>query len=70
MGVDVSVIGSGLVNDKGTIKQNLNEIQNALIRAILYKKFYLFRMYFTRKKYIRGCYIQSSSRIIKTLILM
>ena len=29
-GVDVSVIGSGLVNDKGTIKQNLDEIQNAL----------------------------------------
>ena len=30
MGVDVSVVGSGLVNDKGTIKQNLDEIQNAL----------------------------------------
>ncbi|MBK00005.1 MAG: ribulose-phosphate 3-epimerase [Euryarchaeota archaeon] len=29
-GVDVSVIGSGLINDKGTIKENLTEIQNAL----------------------------------------
>ena len=29
-GVDVSVVGSGLINEKGTIKENLNEIQNAL----------------------------------------
>ncbi len=29
-GVDISVIGSGLINDKGTIKENLAEIQNAL----------------------------------------
>ena len=29
-GVDVSVIGSGLINDKGTIKENLEQIQNAL----------------------------------------
>tara|TARA_B100000287_G_scaffold414239_1_gene446605 strand:- start:5686 stop:6366 length:681 start_codon:yes stop_codon:yes gene_type:complete len=29
-GVDISVVGSGLINEKGTIKQNLNEIQNAL----------------------------------------
>ena len=29
-GVDISVVGSGLINEKGTIKENLNEIQNAL----------------------------------------
>ncbi len=29
-GVDVSVVGSGLINDRGTIKENLDEIQNAL----------------------------------------
>ena len=29
-GVDISVIGSGLINDKGSIKENLAEIQNAL----------------------------------------
>ncbi|MBJ23636.1 MAG: ribulose-phosphate 3-epimerase [Euryarchaeota archaeon] len=29
-GVDVSVIGSGLINDKGTIEENLTEIKNAL----------------------------------------
>ena len=29
-GVDISVVGSGLINEKGTIKQNLDEIQNAL----------------------------------------
>ncbi len=29
-GVDVSVIGSGLINNKGTIKENLEEIHNAL----------------------------------------
>jgi len=29
-GVDISVVGSGLINEKGTIKENLDEIQNAL----------------------------------------
>ena len=29
-GVDISVVGSGLINEKGSIKENLNEIQNAL----------------------------------------
>ncbi|HJM45162.1 MAG TPA: ribulose-phosphate 3-epimerase [Candidatus Poseidoniaceae archaeon] len=29
-GVDVSVVGSGLINERGTIQENLNVIQNAL----------------------------------------
>jgi ribulose-phosphate 3-epimerase len=29
-GVDISVVGSGLINEKGTIEENLNEIKNAL----------------------------------------
>ena len=29
-GVDISVVGSGLINERGTIQENLNEIQNAL----------------------------------------
>jgi len=30
-GVDISVVGSGLINKTGTIKENLNEIKNALV---------------------------------------
>jgi pentose-5-phosphate-3-epimerase len=29
-GVEVAVVGSGLINDKGTISENLSEIQKAL----------------------------------------
>ena len=29
-GIDIAVVGSGLINDKGTIAENLAEIRNEL----------------------------------------
>ena len=29
-GIDIAVVGSGLINDKGSISQNLDKINNAL----------------------------------------